>query len=345
MPFRHVPSCGRRLLAGPAWVLALSIGVAQPASWVNVTHNVGGEKWGYAGVCLLAAVPGRDEVIAGVSEAGLWSSTDGGVSWRKLGAEDKVQITNRPYQTVFDPKDPNVFWISGSYGPGIFKTRDGGKTFQRLGELSHVDSLGVDLTDPERRTLLVGLHEQERSLHKSTDGGKTWQKIGDRLPENSNFSSDVVVLGAETYIANAAGWRPKRTWGIYRTEDGGATWAKVSDAGPNGPPLVASDGAIYWQALWGQGLIKSSDKGETWAKLGGPVKTNPIEIPGRRLVAPVGDQLLVSADAGQSWAKLSDPIPVKPSGIVYSDRRKCFYIWRSTPKKAPDAIFRWDLPE
>ena len=56
-------------------------------------------------------------------------------------------------------------------------------------------------------------------------------------------------------------------------------------------------------------------------------------------------QLLVSADAGQSWANLGDPIPVKPSGVVYSDRRKCFYIWRSTPKKALDAIFRWDLPE
>jgi photosystem II stability/assembly factor-like uncharacterized protein len=333
------------LLGGPAWVLALSLGIVQAASWANVTHNVGGEKWGYAGVCLLADVPGRDEVSAGVSEAGLWSSTDGGASWSRLGAEDKVQITNRPYQIIFDPKDPKVFWISGSYGPGIFRTRDGGKTFQRLGELSHVDGLGVDLTDLERRTLLVGLHEQERSLHKSTDGGKTWQKIGDRLPEDSNFSNDVVVLEAKTYIANAAGWRPKRAWGVYRTEDGGTTWAKVSDAGPNGPPLVASDGAIYWQALWGQGLITSSDKGKTWRKLGGPVKANPIEIPGRRLVAPVGDQLFVSADAGQSWAKLGDPIPVKPNGVVYNDRRKCFYVWRSTPRKAPDAVFRWDLRE
>ena len=345
MPLRSRSSSRRRLLAGTAWVLALTCGVAQAASWVNVTNNVGGEKWGYAGVCLLAAVPGRDEVIAGVSEAGLWSSTDGGATWKKLGASDKVQITNRPYQIVFDPKDPKTFWISGSYGPGIFMTRDGGKTFQRLGELGHVDGIGVDLTDPERKTLLAGLHEQERSLHKSTDGGTTWRKIGDRLPEDSNFSGDVVVLDAKTYIANAAGWRPKRAWGVYRTEDGGETWAKVSDAGPNGPPLVGSDGAIYWQALWGQGLIKSADKGKTWARLGGPVKANPIEISGGKLVAPVGDQLFASADGGRSWTKLGDPMPIKPSGVVYSGKRKCFYVWRSTPKRVPDATFRWDLPE
>ncbi len=334
-----------RLAARMVSLLVLTCGVAEAASWVNVTNNVGGEKWGYAGVCLLTAVPGRDEVIAGVSEAGLWSSTDGGASWKKLGASDKVPITNRPSQIVFDPKDPQTFWISGSYGPGVFRSSDGGKTFQRLGELNHVDGIGVDLTDPKRKTLLVGLHEQERSLHKSTDGGATWRKIGDRLPEDSNFSSDVIVLDAKTYIANAAGWRPKRAWGVYRTEDGGETWAKVSDAGPNGPPLVASDGAIYWQALWGQGLIKSADQGKTWAKLGGPVKANQIEIPGGKLVAPAGDQLLASGDGGRSWAKLGEPMPIKPNGVVYSARRKCFYVWRSTPKRVPDAAFRWDLAE
>ena len=48
--------------------------------WKNVTGGVGGETWGYAGVTLLAAVPDRDEVLAGVSESGLWSSVDGGDS-------------------------------------------------------------------------------------------------------------------------------------------------------------------------------------------------------------------------------------------------------------------------
>jgi photosystem II stability/assembly factor-like uncharacterized protein len=325
--------------------LATASACAFAEGWLNVTNNVGGEKWGYAGVCTMAAVPGRDEVIAGVSEAGLWSSTNGGATWKKLGADDKVQIKNRPYQIVFDPKDASIFWVSGSYGAGIFKTTDGGKTFQQLGKLGHVDGIGVDFTDPERRTLLVGLHEQERSLHKSTDAGATWQKIGDKLPEDTNFSTDPIVLDAKTFIVNTAGWKPKRSWGVYRTEDGGETWAKVSDAGPNGRPLVASDGALYWQALWGQGIIKSTDKGRTWTRLGGPVKVNPAEIPGGKLVAPVERQLHVSADGGKTWNPLGDPAPFKASGVVYSEKRKCFYIWRSTEKKVADAILRLDVKE
>ena len=318
---------------------------ARAATWTNVTGNVGGEKWGYAGVCTMAAVPGSGEIIAGISEAGLWSSIDGGANWKKLGADDREQITCRPYQIVFDPKESKTFWLSGNYGPGIFKTTDGGKSFRRLGNLSHVDGLAVDFTDPDRKTLLVGLHEQERSLHRSVDGGATWQKIGDKLPENTNFTSDVIVLDAKTYIVNTAGWKQGRSWGIYRTEDAGETWTKVSDAGPSGVPLVASDASIYWQALWGQGLVKSIDKGKTWTKLPGPVKANPIEMPGGKLVAPVERQLFASADGGKTWEKLCDPMPFKPSGVVHSDTRGCFYIWRSSDKKLPDAIFRLDLAE
>src|SRR5665213_3947689 len=67
------------------------------ASWNNVTHNAGGDKWGYAGVTYMAAVPGTDEIIAGVSEAGLWSTRDRGKIWTKLGGKDATQIQNRPY--------------------------------------------------------------------------------------------------------------------------------------------------------------------------------------------------------------------------------------------------------
>jgi photosystem II stability/assembly factor-like uncharacterized protein len=148
------------------------------AEWINVTHNVGGEKWGYAGVCLLAAVPQTTSVIAGVSEAGLWCSDDLGASWRKLAPNDQEQIRNRPHQIVFDPAEPQRFWISGCYGASPFVTADTGKTFQRLGTLTHMNGVGVDFTDPQRKTLVVGLHEQARSVHKSTDSEK---KVADAI--------------------------------------------------------------------------------------------------------------------------------------------------------------------
>ncbi|MDB5175118.1 MAG: BNR/Asp-box repeat protein [Phycisphaerales bacterium] len=317
-------------------------------AWANVTNNVGGEKWGYAGVTTMAAVPGSGDIIAGVSEAGLWLSADGGKTWKKLGEKDAEQIRNRPYQIVFDPADPKIFWESGSYnGPGVFKTTDAGQTFVPLGKVTHVDGIGVDFTDPDRKTLLIGHHEQERSIEKSSDGGQTWLKIGDKLPEKTNFSSDVIVFDAKCYDVNAAGWKQdggkQIPFAVFRTEDAGATWTKVSDSGPNGPACVSSDGAIYWQTLWGAGLVKSADHGKTWEKLPGPAKANPIEITGGKLVVPIEKQLYASSDGGKTWTQFGPELPFKPSGIVFSANSHALYAWRSTEGKEDGAIVRWEV--
>jgi photosystem II stability/assembly factor-like uncharacterized protein len=321
----------------------------QPATrWTSVANDLGGDKWGFGGVTIMAAVPGSDTVIAGVSECGLWATHDGGKTWTRLGAKDGMPIANHPYQIIFDPKNPRTFWESGNTGPGIFRTDDGGETFVRLGMIENVDGLGIDFTDAKRQTLVVGLHEQERSTEKSIDGGKTWQTIGDKLPAKTNISNDVLVVDASTYLVNAAGWKRDGAavlaFGIYRTDDGGKSFAKVSDDGPSGPALVASDGAIYWETLWNKGLIKSTDNGKTWQPLAGPVMVNPIELPGGKLLAAVDSQLYVSADAGKSWQQMGDPIPFKPSGLAFSAQTRSLYAWRSTEAKEEFVIARWELP-
>lgn len=324
--------------------LTLAAATPRPAgaadgAWENVTNNVGGDRWGYNGVCLLATVPGSDRVIAGVSEAGLWATDDGGKTWAKLGADDKVQIKSRTHQIVFDPKDAKTFWVSGNYGAGIFKTTDAGKTFTRLGTLDHVDGIGVDLTDPDRKTMLAGLHEQARSVHKSTDGGKTWTKIGDNLPANTNHSGDPIVLDAKTYLVNTAGWA-KAPSAIYRSEDAGETWTKVSDLAPSGRPLVLADGTIYWGILYGGGIIKSPDGGKTWKKLTGPARQGPIALPGGKVAAVGGNQVYVSADGGDTWDKWGDPLPFKANGIAFSEKADCLYAWKSSEKQSAEAIVR-----
>jgi len=311
--------------------------------WVNAAGNLGGETWGYAGVTVLPPVPDSADVIAGVSERGLWSSGDGGRSWKQLGADDKEPIKNRPFRVLFDPRNPAVFWESGNYGAGVFKTIDGGKSFTRLGNLNHVDGIPVDFSDPERKTMLAGLHEQVRSLHRSTDGGKTWQKIGDRFPENSNFTTDPIILDSTTFLINTAGWKQKATWGIYRSENGGENWENVSKAGPNGTALVASDGSIYWQVLWDAGLIRSTDRGKTWGDPFKPVTSNAIELPDKRLAGFAGVQIHLSSDRGTTWTKFGPPVPFKPSGIIFSARGKCFYAWHLSDKRDPKAVVRLDV--
>lgn len=333
----------KTIIARAVVVITLTCGGHARAEWTNITHDVGGEKWGYAGVCLIAAVPGSPAVIAGVSEAGLWRSDDQGQSWHKLGTNDQEQIRNRPHQIVFDPTGVQRFWLSGSYGNSPFVTLDGGKTFQRLGNLTHMDGIGIDFTDPERKTLVVGLHEQARSVHKSTDGGKTWQKIGEALPEDSNHSTDPIVIDAKTFIINTAGWAPKKSWGIYRTENGGTTWSKVSELGCQSRALAASDGALYWTITYGNGIVKSADQGKSWQKLSGPAKSGPIQMEPGKIAALAGQQIYVTSNGGQSWDKLAEPLPFKANGIAYNDKSKSIYAWRSADKKVPDAIVRWDL--
>jgi photosystem II stability/assembly factor-like uncharacterized protein len=343
-PFR-IPLPGNQATAALTLLTAALCCRATGGEWLNVTHEVGGDKWGYAGVCLLAAVPDSAAVIAGVSEAGLWRTDDLGKTWRKLAPDGQEQIRHRPHQIVFDPADPRHFWVSGCYGPSPFLTADGGQTFQRLGNLTHMDGLGVAFTDPERKTLVVGLHEQARSVHKSTDGGKSWQKIGDGLPEDSNHSTDPIVIDAKTFIINTAGWAQKKTWGIYRTEDGGTTWAKVSEVGCASRALTTPDGTIYWAICYGNGIVKSADQGKTWQKLTGPARFGPIQLGPGKIAALGGQQVYVSTDAGQTWEKLADPLPFKPNGISYNGQSRSIYAWRSTEKKADDAILRWDLPQ
>jgi photosystem II stability/assembly factor-like uncharacterized protein len=304
--------------------------LAADGTWLNVTNNVGGPKWGAYGVTYMTAVPGRAAVIAGVSECGLWKSADGGKSWQKLGgsAINGSEIKCRPGRIVFDPRNPDVLWVSGCYGDAPFRTDDGGRTFRRLGQLAHADGVAVDFSDPLRKTLLLGLHEQSQSLQMSTDGGKTWKRIGDRLPADSNHSSDPIIIDSKTFLINTAGWKPRATLGIYRSEDAGKTWKAVSPFGPQGPPLQASDGAIYWQRVWGGGLLKSTDQGKTWQEISKAVKDNPIELPQAQLAGLAERQLMVSSDGGATWKPFGPPLPFKPNGVIYSEVGKAFYAWR-----------------
>lgn len=320
---------GILICAACAWT---SFG-ADARGWVNVTSNVGGETWGAYGVTYMKAVPGSADVIAGVSERGLWLSSDNGATWSHLGGPE---IKCRPGRIVFDPKDVKTFWVSGCYGDAPFVTSDYGKTFTRLGKLAHADGVAVDFTDPQRKTLLLGMHEQSQSLQKSTDGGKTWVKIGDKLPADSNHSTEPIILDSKTFLINTAGWKPKATLGIYRSEDAGETWAKVSDLGPEGEPLVASDGAIYWEKLWGGGLIKSSDQGKSWKVVSKSVKSKPVELPGKRLAAMADKQVMVSSDGGENWSKLGPAAPFRPNGITYSEKGKAFYAWKLSDNKKMD---------
>ena len=309
---------------------ATPVGTTPPATWTNVTSNLAGMPSECGNTQFLAAHPARDMLLTVVAKQGVWSSTDGGVSWQQLwpGAGTQ-QITNRGSSFVFDPTHPDTFWESGIYnGPGVYRTDDGGATFTALGDAHHIDSVSVDFGDPQRQTLLAGGHEQTQTLYRSSDGGATWSNVGKNLPGGTNFCTSALVIDRNVHLVGCSGYAGG-TSGVFRTTDGGATWTQVTSAPAAALPLWAADGTIYWSLIYDGGLITSIDQGQTWTQTiaGNTLKTgHPIELPDGRIVAPGPRTLMISADHGATFQSIGESMPFAPNSITYSPYRNAFFI-------------------
>jgi photosystem II stability/assembly factor-like uncharacterized protein len=183
---------------------------------------------------------------------GIYKSSDGAKSWRLVGLRDAGQIG----AVVIHPSDPSVVYVAAVGNPfapnperGVYRTRDGGKTWQKVLYVS--DSTGaVDLElkpgNPsvvyasmwraERKpwTIISGARgcaetgKCEGGVYKSTDGGDTWKKLGGGLPTGLVGKSDLAVSPAvpdRVYALVEA----KPGGGLYRSDDAGQSWTQVSN--------------------------------------------------------------------------------------------------------------------
>ena len=224
----------------------------------------GGTYWdnvsdGYlntASVGAIAVAPSDPNVIyAGMGEStirgdvtygdGVYRSTDGGQTWANMGLSDTRHIS----RVRVHPADPDVVYVAAlghAYGPnderGIFRSRDGGKNWERVlfrSENAGAADLSLDPNNPRvlyaaiwqtRRTpwsLISG--GEESGIFKSVDGGDTWTEITDNpgLPGGLKGRIGVAVSPAKS----------GRVWatieaedcGVYRSDNGGDTWELVSD--------------------------------------------------------------------------------------------------------------------
>ena len=298
--------------------------------WVDAAGSLVGLESECGNLTYVAARPDRPGIVTGVALNGLWESDDSGTTWANLGdGPESDEVTLRLTDLEWDPEDPETFWISGLYnGGGVYVSTDGGETMQRLGSIVSAENISVDLTDPERQTLVAPIHDVI-DIYRSRDGGETWEDITEGLPDEGGAATAALVIDADTYLY---GIRGGRLPGIFRTTDGGSSWERAYAASVTGEPLRTSDGRIYWMREGGTGLLTSEDDGLTWTEIPStsisPDAPALLELPDGRLVTISDSTLIISEDRGLSWAGFGPALPYTPTGLTYAPNEGAFYIWR-----------------
>ncbi|MDE3136309.1 MAG: hypothetical protein KGL59_07030 [Acidobacteriota bacterium] len=295
----------------------------------------------------LAIAPSDPSIVwAGTGEAnnrqssswgnGVYKSTDGGHTWAHMGL-DETQAIGR---IVIDPMNSDVVYVAALghlWGPnperGLFKSTDGGKTWQKvlfINDDTGVSDVAIDPQSPnilyaaayERRRTVWGFNGggPNGGVYRTTDAGATWKKLAGGLPEGdvgriglSVYRKDPNIVYAEVQAAKG---------GIFRSEDKGLTWKKMSSTDPR--PSYFSQIRIdpnndlrIW--LGGVNLYYSDDGGKTFNTrrvLQVHSDFHAIWIdPNNSNYMLVGCDggVYLSRDLGQDW----DHLNVVPLGQIY----------------------------
>jgi len=219
--------------------------------WLGPTNN-GGR------VTDVAVVQPRGESYAiyiATASGGVWKTTNEGVSWQPI-------FEHGPSTSIGDvtlaPSNQDIVWVgtgeanifrSSMAGAGVFKSTDGGATWQHMGLVgTHtIPRIIIHPTDPEIVWVAASGHEwtdnEERGVYKTTDGGGTWTKV---LYVNEKTGAiDLVIDPSNPNTLYASTWqRVRRKWndprvdpgstgsGIWKSTDGGATWNQINEGLP-----------------------------------------------------------------------------------------------------------------
>jgi len=198
---------------------------------------------------------------------GVYKSTDGGKTWAHLGLRDSRMIANM----AVDPRNPDRLFVAvlgHPYGPnaerGIFRSTDGGRTFEKVlykDEYTSGNDVALDPANPE--IVYAGLWRQQQSfreggefggvgggIYKSVDGGTTWKQALDGLPPVIEANLAVAPSDPRTVYAMVAGAPPAGVQagpttgviGFYRSTDGGEHWQAVDvPSSPGGSAAKVPD--------------------------------------------------------------------------------------------------------
>lgn len=248
----------------------------------------------------ISGVPGEPNVFyMAPNNGGVWKTTDYGRTWQPIFDRESSGSIGA---LAVSPSDPKVLYVGSgeglrrpdlSVGNGIYKSTDGGETWQHLG-LRDAQQIGAILIDPHNsnRVFVAAVGHpygpnEERGVFRSLDGGASWQKV---LYKNSDIGAIDLVFdprNAETiYGVLWASRRPPWTTGgsynapgagLFKSVDGGTTWHELgkglptgADLGRIGLAIAPSDPSRMYALVESRkagGVYRSDDAGENWQRM------------------------------------------------------------------------------
>jgi photosystem II stability/assembly factor-like uncharacterized protein len=339
--------------------MLLYVGFATGGLWKSTD---GGNHWksqfdnmANASVGAIAIAPSDPNVVyVGTGEAnnrqsssigdGVWGTTDGGKTWNHLGLEDTQSIA----RIVVDPVNPNVVYVAAMghlFGPnaerGLFKSVDGGKTWQKSKFIdNHTGFTDVAIDPVNPKTLYAASYQRLRTwwgyngggpgtaLWKTTDGGDSWIKLeGAGWPKSKDgiygrialsvFRARPATVYAQVEVAAGAG-----TGGGTAADGGPARNGRggAGAAGESADPAAAAPGGAGRGGRGGpppppdpnaSGVYRSDDGGATWT-LASNQNDRPMYFSQIRM-DPVNDQKVfvggnpaqMSLDGGKTWTPVN----------------------------------------
>jgi photosystem II stability/assembly factor-like uncharacterized protein len=324
-------ACLTAAAAGAAGAQTLDDSLLKHFTWRSVGPA------GAGGRVTDVAVAGRapQRIYVAFATGGIWKSSSEGTAWEPIFDREDVSSVG---DLAIDPSNPDTLWVgtgevnprnSVSWGDGVYRTTDGGRTWANLG-LKNTHHIGRVLVDPHDSNVVyvaalghIWGPNKERGVYKTTDGGQTWTSslfIDDNtgvvdLAMDPRDSRTLYAAAYQVRRDRFAGGDPGSGWGpgsgIYKTTDAGRTWRKLTSGLPAGE-------------LGRIGLdVSASNPSVVYAIVQTPSTVPPESEAGVIRTAPQGPRTMKdggvfrSDDRGETWTWVNaiDPRPFYHSQI------------------------------
>ena len=270
------------------------------------------------------------------SSAGVFKSTEGGLSWVETDFPARADEVLRPAQLAI-ADDGTLF---ATAGPVIARSTDGGGTWIYLDGLPpgfEIASLAVSPNFAQDAIVVIGGDYRDNQILRSADGGESWESVFDGAATDIEYASDISALAySPDFASDGTLYAWLQEGGLLRSSDGGLNWDLVFESNYYGQTLATSPtgGQLYLGAL-GRHLLISEDRGKNWLELSENIpddRTWSTALAfGEDGTLFLGTDMGVyrSRDGGQTWTRASDGLPTHPiDGTPQSVRALRFHNGR-----------------